>query len=183
MEDEIVKKLNDFLIKHKIFTEECHVVYLMVEIRKILDRENGHRYPLLRFYCDWTVHTEKGRITDEMKIIMSEIFQTVKAEIENPAMTRAGSPVMRFAYMENLKGEIKMFLEGHGISFVLVEEDNWIQFVQLLVNVLENQPIKNPIDEIVLFSFIPAAERCFQGIIKFKQPINRYDHYRFANAY
>ena len=61
--EEIIEKLDEFLSSHSPLMEECHIVYLMVEIRKILDHERDHRkngeFSLLRFYCDWTVHTEK----------------------------------------------------------------------------------------------------------------------------
>lgn len=184
--DEIIEKLNTFLTEHNPLTKECHVIYLMVEIRKILDYEQDHwkkgAFTLLRFYCDWTVHTEKTRITDSMQTIMDQIFQDVKAQIEQPASAQAMSPVMQFAYMDKLKDEMQRFLEDHDMDVVLVG-DGWLPFIQYLVKVLENQPIKNLKGDIVLFSFIPAADRCVRGIIKFKEPLNGYDHYKFANAY
>ena len=114
---------------------------------------------------------------------MNKIYQTAKTEIENPAMVQVMSPVMQFAYMQDLHGEMKRFLEERDINTILTEEDSWLQFVQLLVKVLENQPINNPTDDVILFSFIPAAERCVQGVIKFKQPIKGKNYYKFANAY
>jgi len=63
---EIVEKLNDFLGEHAPFMEECHVVYMLVETRKVLDRENNRKYPILRFYCNWTVHTDKDSTKEKM---------------------------------------------------------------------------------------------------------------------
>lgn len=188
--EEIIEKLDRFLLKHAPLTEECHVVYLMVEIRKILDHERNHWNPrmygdpltLLRFYCDWTLHTEKTKITDNMKAIMSEVFNDIKAQIENPAMRQSMSPVMQFAYMDKLKDGLKQFFEQRNITPILVG-DGWLPFIQLLVKVLQNQPIKNPIDDVLLFSFLPAADRCVRGIINFTQPIKGYNHYTFGNAY
>lgn len=184
--EEIVEKLNSFIANHNPISEECHAVYLMVQIRKLLDYEQDHwkygSFTLLRFYCDWTVHTEKTRITESIKTIMDGVFKDVKGQIENPAMVKAMSPVMQFAYMENLRDELKKCLQSRGVNLVLVG-GGWIPFISLLVKVLENQPIKNPTDDITLFSFMPAADRCVCGVIKFKQPINGYDHYNFSNAY
>ena len=73
---EIVDKLNLFLDKHSPFTEECHVLYTLVEIRKVLDRENNHKYPILRFYCNWSVHTDKDS-TKEMEAVMKDIYQDI----------------------------------------------------------------------------------------------------------
>ena len=108
--EEIIEKLDIFLQKHTPMKEECQTVYLLVEIRKILDHEKTSKYPLLRFYADWSVHTEKDKITNEIRNMAEEIFQDVKVQIENPATIQAMSPVMRFAYMENLKNELEIFL-------------------------------------------------------------------------
>jgi len=55
-QESIIEKLNVFVQGHDSLIEECQVVYLMVEIRKILDHDRGAgtvAFPLLRFYCDW----------------------------------------------------------------------------------------------------------------------------------
>jgi len=185
--EEIIEKLNNFISNHNPVSEECQVVYVMVQVRKLLDHEQDHwqrgSFTLLRFYCDWTVHTEKTRITDSMKVVMNEVFRDVKNQIENPAMVQAMSPVMKFAYMENLQGEMRKCLEEHDVNTSITEGDAWISFVGFLVKVLENQPIHNPNDDILLFTFLPAADRCVRGVVKFGQPIRGYDHYNFGNVY
>src|SRR3989344_7144973 len=94
---EIIKKLGDFLPAHDPLTEECQVVYLMVEVRKIIDHEkSGATYPLLKFYGDWTVHTEKSYITSEIKQVMEEMYKTEEADIANPPLRKSGSPIMQF---------------------------------------------------------------------------------------
>lgn len=179
---EVIDKLNDFLVRHSPLTEECHVVYLMVAVRKILEHEKDKESLLLRFYCDWIVHTEKDRITDDIREMMVEIYKTVKNEIERPYSVQAMSPVMQFAYMDKLKAEMEKFLTDRGIDKTLIDT-GWLEFVKILVKVLENQPINKPTGDIKLFSFTPAADQCVKGIIIFEQPIKGYDHYNFANAY
>jgi hypothetical protein len=180
--EEVIDKLNDFLARHSPLTEECHVVYLMVAVRKILEHEKDKESLLLRFYCDWIVHTEKDRITDDIREMMVAIYKTVKSEIERPYSVQAMSPVMQFAYMDKLKDEMGKFLADRGIDKALIDS-GWLEFVKILVKVLENQPINKPTTDIKLFSFTPAADQCVKGIIIFEQPINGYDHYNFANAY
>lgn len=47
---EINHKLMKFLADHVPPSEECHIVYLLVEIRKILDHEeSAGTFPLLKF--------------------------------------------------------------------------------------------------------------------------------------
>jgi len=183
--DEIVEKLNNFLTSHNPVTEECQIVYLMVEVRKIIDHEKSNKkYPLLKFYSDWTVHTEKDYVTPEMKKMMEVMYKTAEIEIENPALRKAGSPIMQFAYMEGLGKETKDFLENHGMDSTLTtQKDKWLAFIMLLVKVLENQPIIAPTPKVEFFVFEPANAGCVIGVLKFKQAIGKYDFYRFMNAY
>ncbi|MDZ4260615.1 MAG: hypothetical protein U1A25_03020, partial [Candidatus Sungbacteria bacterium] len=108
---EIVDKLNLFLNKHAPFTEECHVLYALVEIRKVLDRENNRKYPILRFYCNWSVRTDKDS-TKEMKAVMKDIYEDIEKQIANPALVGMGgkTKVIGFMYMEDLQAEILKFL-------------------------------------------------------------------------
>lgn len=184
-QQEIINKLDAFLRIHPQLSEECQVVYLMVEIRKVLDHEkSGPAYPLLKFYSDWTVHTEKNHISPEIQQMMEAMYKTAKSDIANPALRKAGSPIMQFAYMEGLGQEMKSFLENHGVDPSLAtEKDKWIEFVKLLVKILENQPINDPSTNIESFFFEPANIGCVIGILRFRRPIGKYDFYRFMNAY
>jgi hypothetical protein len=48
MEESIKEKLRTALAEP--IEKECQVVYIMVEIRKLLDRFNEQKYSLLRFF-------------------------------------------------------------------------------------------------------------------------------------
>lgn len=186
--EEIIEKLKVFLLRHSPFDEESQIVYLMVEIRKILAQEESNGdYPLLKFYSDWAVHHKKDRITPEIRQIMETMYETTKNNIENPALIKAGSPVMQFAYMDELGREIKLFLENHNVDPSLAQEESvWIEFVKLLVKVLENQPIIFSDDDflnIKSFSFESANTGCVIGVLKFKQPIGKFSFYTFKNIY
>ena len=180
---EIVDKLNTFLEKHMPFTEECHVFYLLVETRKVLDRENNHKYPILRFYCNWSVHTDKDS-TKEMEAIMKDIYGDIEKQIANPALVGMGgkTKVIGFMYMEDLQAEMGKFLQEYQLPTSLTEKINWLEFVKLFVKILADQPINTPCANIKQFAFLPAADGCVSGKIDFVKNIE-YDDYRFGNAY
>lgn len=145
---EIVEKL-DSLLSNKIpFKDECEVAYLMVEIRKILDREKSSErkvqdpYQLLRFYCDWVVHTEKDGITPEIEQIMIKIYNEL-LEHESKGFLSYGkiSSNTDFVYMGELKLQMELFFKEMGLNLKLVRNENWTPFVALLVGVLVDQPI------------------------------------------
>lgn len=179
---EIVEKLNTFLGEHAPFTEECHVLYLLVEIRKVLDRDSNRKYPILRFYCNWSVHTDKDS-TQEMEMIMNDIYQDVKDQVTNPSLVSGKTKVIGFMYMEDLQSEMTKFLQEYQLPISLTEKGNWLEFIKLLVKILADQPIKNPCADIKQFAFLPATDGCVRGRIDFTQNIDRYDHYQFGNVY
>jgi hypothetical protein len=52
---DIVAKLAETL-GHSV-EGECHVVYVLVELRKLLERDEiGGDFKTLKFYCDWSAH-------------------------------------------------------------------------------------------------------------------------------
>src|SRR5580692_9997655 len=57
MQPEIIDKLQRQLAKG--LADEAHVVYVMVEIRKLLEPSKTKKtdFPWLHLFCDWIVHT------------------------------------------------------------------------------------------------------------------------------
>jgi hypothetical protein len=54
MKDELLRKIQQVLDRQ--ITNEKQVVYLMVELRKLIDR-GGYQDSVLRTFCNWVVHT------------------------------------------------------------------------------------------------------------------------------
>lgn len=179
---EIVDKLNLFLDKHAPFTEECQVVYMLVETRKVLDRDNNPKYPTLRFYCNWSVHTDKNP-TKEMEAVMNDIYQDIKKQIANPALVSGKTKIIGFMYMEDLQAEMAKFLQEYQLPISLTKENNWLEFLKLFVKILVDQPINSPSVDIKQFAFLPAADGCVRGRIDFNKNIGQYSYYQFGNTY
>jgi hypothetical protein len=183
---EVVEKMKAFLTLHSPATEECHVVYVMVEVRKVIDQEKSRdTYPLLKFYADWTVHSRKDQVTKEMKEIVRQMFDAAAAEINSPLHGLVDRRRIRnFAYMKDLQSEIRAFLINHGIDDNLTPTKAiWVGFVQLLVKVLESQPIVEPIEEVPYVQFEPAAHGCVILRVMFTSPVRGHTHFDYMNAY
>ncbi len=168
------------------FTDESQVVYLMVETRKFIDHiSGGTTYPVLKFYADWCVHTKKDKITLEIKALSEKMYAHAVATIMSQGVVAAdSSPIKDFVYMEDLKIELKSFLQNNGLPTGLVDDKkNWVQLVSLLVKVLEEQPIINPCSEVKTISFEPANENCVAVTMVFNSPVGGYYNFTLKNVY
>jgi hypothetical protein len=159
MKDEIIDKIASLFSKNIPFQDEAHIVYLLVQTRKLLEREQNYKYPVLRFYCDWSVHTKKDKITPAIKNIMERIYEEMQKR--EMAIQEGGGIVSRknsisFLYMDGLKKEMEKFLDEYNISKKLLENNNWKSFLDLFVKILIDQEVFNPCEGIEYFKFLPS---------------------------
>ncbi len=182
MENSIINKINDEIASG--IDKECQVVYIMIELRKLLDmqRDSGNdKYKIIRFYSDWIVHTKKSTITSEIKEIMNKIDSEIPLNYkEDVSWQIYQKELMKFIYMESLKDELDEFFKEVGINNVLLEKSNWIKLISLLVKILEEQPILNPTNNVNYFLFEPAANGAVIWIIEFNDVRGTM---RFGNMY
>ena len=189
MEDEIIGKIKSLLNKNMPLKEEAHIVYLLVEIRKVLEGENDPNYHLLKFYCDWSVHTKKSHITDAIKKQMEEIYKEIQMRdkiIDNlktdivPAENR-----LDFSHMGKLKEEMKRFFNDYNIPdpFPLLNDANWDFFVNTFTKILVDQKIENPCDGIEYFKFLPVNDGHVRYIIRHRTKEAEHKDYEFKDPY
>ena len=89
-------------------------MYIMVEARKVVDQERSHaKYPQLKFYSDWTVHSTEDRVTSEMKEIVRKMYENATAEIlSGDKMLIDRKEITNVAYMRGLAADLHSFLEA-----------------------------------------------------------------------
>ena len=146
MEDEIISKLR--LTLGKPITEECQVVYIMVEMRKLLDRTQKG-YPLLRFYCNWVVHIDIDKIS-----AAREILEKISEEHKNG---KFADTELEFIKFDHLRVQISQFLNDFDLPKDLaISEEKWRKFKIILANVLVDCPLKIKVEPIEEFVFKKA---------------------------
>lgn len=139
MKDKILEKISKEL-KNGINTE-AKVVYLLVEIKKILDLTNN-RTASLKIFRDWALHSE---LTYQSTIA----YFTNKFEpyIDvNSNSKDVGKAILtnqkNFFKLNELKTELGNFLKSNKLQTDIVDDTSyWIKFITLLLEVLKECPI------------------------------------------
>jgi len=124
-ENIISQKIRRELTNLPIDTEP-RVMYLLVEIRKVLEHENI-KSSALGFYCDWVVHTKLDR----------SYASSIYDEVSNN--THEGLEMISF---RKLKEEMHIFLQTRNLPTELLVDDNWKLFRDNLIEILIDIPIQ-----------------------------------------
>lgn len=160
----IINKLFTFLNTHSPIKEEFEVVYLMAELRKILDqdKENNQidKFPLVRFHADWALHTKKDRITPAIREIMTRISNSIDIYPKDGNVD--------FLLLPEFKKELIQMLKENNLPYKPFEiKNNWLSFISALSGVLADQPIVNPTEDIAEFCYLDVKEEGIMANIDF----------------
>ena len=129
----IIKKLKKFLQNHLKFKDESEVVYLMAEIRKILDFKRGS-YKILRFYCNWVLHNKLDESSKDLSKKFESNIDFTKSEKE--IAREMNSKHADFLKLNDFKNELKDFFENYNLPLDLINQKNWVVFIKLLLNIV-----------------------------------------------
>jgi hypothetical protein len=156
MDDQIVAKLSQEL--ERSITTEPLVVYLLVEIRKLMDRK-GVQYNTLRLCCNWAVHVElSGEVAQRIVRQVDALYP----RLVNGQLTEEDKRSLRaFFLMNTFREELEDFLVKVGLR--RLQDDEWNGFLACFLNVIEDCPLvcRAPglpnIDKVVLIREVGEA--------------------------
>jgi hypothetical protein len=120
VQDDIIRKLSEEL--REPIQSERQVVYLLVEIRKLLElRGNLDNTPALKFHCDWLVHSElRGpQAQDVVRKFdhYQELNEALHAEGQTPPATlQVLAEMDAILKLANFRQELREFLERHSLD-------------------------------------------------------------------
>jgi hypothetical protein len=136
MEDQIVAKLRR-LLERPILSEPA-VVYLLVEVRKLMDRK-GIQRDTLRLCCNWAVHVVlsrdvAGRIVRQVDALYPRLVNGELSEGEKESL-RA------FFLMSRFRNELEDLLVDEGLR--RFENEEWNGFLACFLSVIEDCPLRD----------------------------------------
>jgi len=141
MKDAIVEKLREHLAGP--VDTECKVVYLLCEVRKLLDNQPPDPVPFaLRLYCHWALHVDLSRPLTTMHFLSqvdSYVFDKLNVGDTNETLLAEHALFQEFVYLETFRKELSQFLAIHALPTSLCDEDGrWFFFLAAYAGVIED---------------------------------------------
>ena len=133
----IIDKLKLFLNKHSMFSEECEVVYFLVEIRKLIE-DDKKNFRTLYFYCCWIAHS-KLTLPPTVEFLRNKFdmfidFSKTKKQIQHDLINGQND----FFKLRDLNNELKAFLSAKKLPANILGGNAWNKFCQLFLdNIME----------------------------------------------
>jgi hypothetical protein len=141
---DIAHKLSEELAQ--TITSERQVVYILVELRKLLEKKDllkGERFKALRFCCDWTVHSKLDR--DSAKTI-TELFDRYETmyRCEPVGVSQAGIPeLVEFCEHGRFRQQFIAACQTVDIGSSAISDDEWWRaFLAQFSEVVRDCPIE-----------------------------------------
>jgi hypothetical protein len=113
--DVLIQKISDTLMAG--VESEQAVVYLLVETRKLADRDN-YGDPVLRMFCNWVVHTDLANKGEGSTLLLTAVDKEIDSAVAN-SKSITSLPIFRF---ETFRSSLKQFLTHFMLYASVVSE-------------------------------------------------------------
>jgi hypothetical protein len=138
---DIIEKLREHLAGP--VDTECKAVYLLCEVRKLLDRQLPDPMPFaLRLYCHWAVHVDLSRPKTTMPFLEKVdeyIFDMLYAKRTNQTIVAEEALFREFVFLATFRKELSQFLASHQLPTSLCDKDSrWFTFLAAFAGVIED---------------------------------------------
>jgi hypothetical protein len=139
----IVSKLTALLSEP--IDSECKVVYLLAEVRKLLERDDPeHNMGSLWMYCHWALHvdlesptTTSGFLEALDRWVTNNVAHLVPSGPWSSGEEFALSE--DFVYLETLRRQLQAFLESYELpTTICTDNNNWGRFIREYAGVIED---------------------------------------------
>ena len=139
----IIAKLE--LLLAKGVRTESDALYLMVEVRKLLEQQHAkQQYEYLTFHCDWALHATLAGTTAQ-KIL--KLFDAANIHLKTGVELHNLSGLLRMeidriSKMRYFEDQLEGFLKANGIpALASTRSDGWIHFLHLYAKIVEDCPL------------------------------------------
>ena len=157
VERDIVRKLTEeFALR---ITSERQVVYILVELRKLLEKNDTlQKYPALKLCCDWAAHP---RLSFASAQNIMALFDRYEARFRREAVgvSQAGIPeLVEFCEHTRFRAQLIESCESNGIPPDAPKDDEWWRlFLELFSEVVRDCPLEAKADNTTYVTRVVAS--------------------------
>lgn len=138
MEDAIVRKLRGVVGEQAL--TECRVVYVLVEVRKLLDLlDDASQFESLKFYCDWAMHAWMDR--RQAKDFVASVDEWLSQSFGSGTPPAELNRFVELLYLSKFRDQLREFLRSHELPSRICEGEEWSNFLRLYSQVIEDCPL------------------------------------------
>jgi hypothetical protein len=144
---------------------ERHVVYVLVELRKLIEiDQDGANYKALKFCCDWVAHPVLNGTEAQNIVRQFDKYQALMDTVNNAASGQVPGIDLSFLQsfgeilrLSKFRTELGGYLRLHGLDSRFADDNReWTQFLTHYTSIIEDCPLKcvgrglKHVDEVVL---------------------------------
>lgn len=143
MQNAIVEKLRQHL--QLGIDTECEVVYLLCEVRKLIDKYHAGSAPLaLKFYCHWALHVDLT-YPATTRSFMTQVDAYVGRILTGQVDIVEDHRLFEEFLMDNFRVELRNFLKAYGLPAALCDdEESWQEFLGQYSGVIQDGTLTCP---------------------------------------
>ena len=149
MTNDIIRKLQGEL--NIPIERESQVVYILVEVRKLLDSEGVRdRYITLKFFCDWALHTKLRK--RNAGLLLQPFDDAYGRRGEDGMLPPEDQQFLaRTVSLIEFSQQLVEVLESHGITLnTLRGPARWFRFLELYLAIIADCPLQYTANEVTL---------------------------------
>lgn len=139
MRDIIIEKVSNEISKG--ISTESQVLYVLAEIRKVLKDhdQNSANYPILSFFCDWSLHVRMDRHAARQ---MLDRVQDFYRGLDSYLSLRKNTSFFPFVTLIVLRRELRLFFERNNLLLDITNDvKKWERFLFLLLDIIIDCPL------------------------------------------
>jgi hypothetical protein len=131
----LIRKIQHLLDRR--ITNEMQVVYLLVQLRKLMDQD-VYQDPILRMFCNWVVHTNLDKRGDGSTLVLGEFDDFIVDLMERKKL----SPERAHMSLRTFREALTRCFQHFGLSARFAHGlEGWKRFFSLYSSIVSECPI------------------------------------------
>lgn len=142
MKNEIIEKINDIINRPSL--EESHVQHLFTLSRKLIEKipeVERKEFSLLKFYCDWTLHSKIDN-SKEGALIIEKVHNTILSYLSVGSGDGINSDLNSTLSFSKLRDQLNKLIMKFNSGSDAISLKKWNEIMLILVEIISHCPLE-----------------------------------------